>query len=48
MKKIIIDNRPHLIGQPYFLALDIQDNDCQKNKPVRQTRVVNLYNNQVG
>ena len=45
--KIIVENRTDLIDHPYFLALDIRDMDSRLNKPARQTRVVNAYDNQV-
>lgn len=48
MDKIIVENRIDLIGHPYFLAQDIRDMDSQWNKLVRQTTVVNMYDNQVG
>ena len=48
MSKILVDNRTNLVDHPYFLVLDIRDIDSRTNKPARQIRVVNLYNNRVG
>lgn len=48
VNNIIVENRTSLIDNPYFLALNIRDMDSQWNKPARQTRVVNAYDNQVG
>lgn len=44
----MIDNRTDLMEHPYFLALDIRDIDGQTNKPLRRTRIVNVYDNRVG
>lgn len=48
INKIIVDNRTDLGDYLYFLILDIRDIDSQTKKLVRQTRVVNEYDNRVG
>ena len=48
ISRIVVDNKIDLVDQPYFRALDIRDIDSRTNKPVRQTRVVTLYDNRVG
>lgn len=48
VSRIVVDNRTDLVDHPYFLALDIRDIDSRTNKPARQTRVVNSYDNRVG
>lgn len=48
VSRIVVDNRTDLVDHPYFLALDIRDIDSRTDKPARQTRVVNSYDNRVG
>lgn len=36
-----------LVEYLYFLALDIREIDRQSEKPAKQTRIVNIYDNQV-
>lgn len=45
--KIIVENRTDLIDCPYVQASDIRDLDSWFNKLARQTRVDNVYDNQV-
>lgn len=45
--KIIVEKKTDLVDHSYFLALDIEDMDLQLNKPIRQTRVVNTYDNRM-
>lgn len=47
MDKIIVENRTDLIDHHYFLGLDIPEIDGQ-SRSGRRTRVVNVYDNQVG
>lgn len=47
MDKIIVENQMDLINHPYFLTLDIQEINSEV-RPGKWTRVVNIYDNQVG
>ena len=46
--KIIIENKTNFVNHPYFLVLDIWDAVGQFGKPMRLTRIVNIYKNYIG
>lgn len=43
--EIIVENRSDLVDHLFYVALDIWEMDGQSKNLVRQTRVVNIYNN---
>lgn len=46
--KIMIDHRTNLVNHLYFMLLEIWELDPRSKRPGRKTRVVNIYDNQVG
>lgn len=48
LNRVIIDNRTDLVSHPYCSVLDIKELHSLTRKVLRRTRVVNLYDNQVG
>ncbi len=47
VNKIVVEHRTDLVNDLYFILLEIWDLDLSK-KPGRKTRVLNVYDNQVG
>ena len=45
---VIVENRTDLVSHPYCLVLDIKELDRQRQRCIRRTRVVNLYDSKVG
>ncbi len=45
--KIVVEDSRDLVNHLYFMLLEIRDLDLSK-KPGRKTRVLNVYDNQVG
>ena len=48
LSKVVIENRTELVSHPYCMVLDIRELHPQSGKPLRRTRVINLYDNKVG
>ena len=45
---VILENRSDLANHPYCLIVDVKELCSRTRKPIRRTRVVNIYDNIVG
>lgn len=45
---MVLDNWSDLANHPYCLILDIKELHPKTKKPIRETRVVNIYDNYIG
>lgn len=45
---VILENRSDLASRPYCLIVDVKELHPRTRKPIRRTRVVNIYDNSVG
>lgn len=45
LSKIMIENQIDLIGHSYYIVFDIKEFHPQSGNSLRETRVVNLYDN---
>lgn len=45
---VVLDNRSDLANHPYCLIFDIKELHPKTKKPIRKTRVVNMYDNYIG
>ena len=48
VNNVVLDNRSDLANHPYCLVLDIKELHLKTRKPIRRTRVVNMYDSSVG